>query len=419
MDDLGFVALLLELLLLAACASLCASFVDILTEASTAQERLQWRRLSTVAASTAAAATEEVIPSPSPATVQVTRVAAQAASAATITALAQDQMDLASAPWVAAASADHAGGGEPAGRDQHADVVRGRGGVGRGRGGAGRGWGVVRLGVERPRSGEGRKPRTPISLGDKLAILEIRDAGHTCPQTLAMFRLNISVSAARAINKNMEEFRRRAAASEDLSGTRQRRSYSETVSQGLRDWYQATQRVGGPHLPVSGRLLEARARRIATKLCVTGFKRSPHLSKTGLHATTLTMGRCEVKGVYHHLVGGGAGAPRGGAGFGRTRPPPAHGPGVPSGHGHCAHTECGTVRCVQPGLAGRSRCGQARARRRLCRAASAPSWPRHRPPRQAEAPGPDSPSSFLAALGDLFATVFRCIGWSAARANSH
>jgi len=138
MDDLGVVALLFELLLLVACASLCA-FLFIPTQASTAQERLQWRRLSTVAALAAAAATEEICPSPSPATVQVIRIAAQAASAATATALAQDQLVLSSVPWVAAASADQAGGGGPAGRHQGADVARGRGGVGRGRGGAWRG----------------------------------------------------------------------------------------------------------------------------------------------------------------------------------------------------------------------------------------------------------------------------------------
>ena len=179
MDDLGVVALLFEILLLIACASLCASFVVLPTEASTAQQHLQWRRLSTVVSSAAAAATEEVFPSLSPATVQVICVAAQAASAATATALAPDQMDFSSVPWVAAASADHACDGGPAGRNQGADVTRGRGGVGRGRGGAGRVWGVTGRGVERPRSGEGRKPRTPISLGDKLMLTEIRDAGHT------------------------------------------------------------------------------------------------------------------------------------------------------------------------------------------------------------------------------------------------
>jgi len=131
-------------------------------------------------------------------------------------------------------------------------------------------------GVERPRSGEGRKPRTPISLGDKLALFQIRDAGHTWARTLAMLRLNMSVLAARAIHKNKEESRRRAAASEDLSRTRQLRSYFEAVSQGLWNWDQAIKRVGGRHLPVSGVLFEARARRIAMELGVTGFKGSPH-----------------------------------------------------------------------------------------------------------------------------------------------
>jgi len=45
-----------------------------------------------------------------------------------------------------------------------------------------------------------------------------------------MFRLIISVSPARAIYKNKEKLKRRAAASEDLSGTRQRRSYFKAVS---------------------------------------------------------------------------------------------------------------------------------------------------------------------------------------------
>jgi len=109
----------------------------------------------------------------------------------------------------------------------------------------------------------------------------------------------------------------------------------------------------------------------------------------------------------------------GGAGVGRTRPPTAHGPGVPSGLGHFADTGSGAVLCVQPGLAGRRRGRRARAGRRLCRAASAPAWSRHWPPRQAGAPGPDSPSSLLTAFGDLSCIVFSCIGWSASRANSH
>jgi len=51
--------------------------------------------------------------------------------------------------------------------------------------------------------------------------------------------------------------------------------------------------------------------------------------------------------------------------------------------------------------------------------ARAAALPRQRPPRQAVAPGPDSPSSLLTALGDLSCIVLSVIGWSAARANSH
>jgi len=91
-----------------------------------------------------------------------------------------------------------------------------------------------------------------------------------------MFRLNVSLAAARNIYKKRDEYKRRAAASEDLSSPRLRRSYFESVSQGLWDWYKTLQRVGGRHLPVSGSLLEARARRIATELGVTGFKGSPN-----------------------------------------------------------------------------------------------------------------------------------------------
>ena len=108
----------------------------------------------------------------------------------------------------------------------------------------------------------------------------------------------------------------------------------------------------------------------------------------------------------------------GGARVGRTRSPPTYGPGVPSGHGHCAYTGAGAVRCVQPGLAARS-CGRrAHAGWRLCLAASAPAWSRHRPPRQVGAPVPDSRSYLLTALGDLSCIIVSCIGWSAAQANS-
>jgi len=107
------------------------------------------------------------------------------------------------------------------------------------------------------------------------------------------------------------------------------------------------------------------------------------------------------------------------AGVGRTRYPPTHGPGVPSGNGHCTHTGAGAVRCVQVRLAARSRGRRARAGRRICRTASAPVWSRHRLPRQVGAPRPASLSYLLTALGDLSCIVVKCIGWSAARANVH
>jgi len=143
--------------------------------------------------------------------------------------------------------------------------------VERGRGGAGR-WRVI----ERPRSGARRKPRTAVPLGDKLGIIDIKDAGHTWAQTLSMSRLKISLSAAHEIYEKWEEKKRRAAESEDISSPRLRRSYFEHVCQGLWDWYKTLQRVGTRHLPVSGSLLEARARRIAVELGATGFQGSPH-----------------------------------------------------------------------------------------------------------------------------------------------
>jgi len=131
-----------------------------------------------------------------------------------------------------------------------------------------------------PLDGRGRArgiPLTSIPLGDKIALIEIKDAGHSLAQTLAMFSLNISPSAAWHIYRKGSEYKRRAAASEELSAPRLRRSYFESVSQSLWRWYRTLQRVGGRHLPVSGGLLEARARQIATDLGVTGFKGSPYL----------------------------------------------------------------------------------------------------------------------------------------------
>jgi len=91
-----------------------------------------------------------------------------------------------------------------------------------------------------------------------------------------MYRLGMSLSAARDVYRSRDNYKGRAAVSEDLSETRLRRSYFESISQALWAWYKTLQRVGELYLPESGGLLEARARRIATELGVTGFKGSPH-----------------------------------------------------------------------------------------------------------------------------------------------
>jgi len=60
------------------------------------------------------------------------------------------------------------------------------------------------------------------------------------------------VPAARAICKKRHEYKQLAAATEDQSVTRLRRSYFEFVSQGLRDWYRTMQRVVERHFTVFG-----------------------------------------------------------------------------------------------------------------------------------------------------------------------
>jgi len=90
----------------------------------------------------------------------------------------------------------------------------------RGWGGAGR-WRAI----ERPRSGALRKPRTAVPIGDKLALIDIKDAGHMWEQTLSMLRRKISLSADREIYEKREGYKRRAAESEDLSSPRLRLSY--------------------------------------------------------------------------------------------------------------------------------------------------------------------------------------------------
>jgi len=275
------VALIFYLVVLCAYASLCALAVVIPTHQSLPQEDLHFRRVSHVAAAAAATAVEETCPSPSSETVQVIQIAARAATAATATALRGDPTEPSHVPWASSMSdmtGQGAGGRAGSGRGQGGGAARGRGGAGQGRGGAGRGRGGSgrSWGVERARSGARRKPRTSVSLGDKLAIIDIKDAGHTWAQTPDMFQVNISMLAARDIYDKRDVYKRRAAVAEDLTSTRLRRSYFEQVSQGLWDSYKALQRVGTRHLPVSGSFLEALARRIARELGATGFRGSPH-----------------------------------------------------------------------------------------------------------------------------------------------
>jgi len=53
------------------------------------------------------------------------------------------------------------------------------GGAGRGRNRAGRAGSVAGGAIRRPGSGGGRKTRTSIPLGNKIALIEITDAGHS------------------------------------------------------------------------------------------------------------------------------------------------------------------------------------------------------------------------------------------------
>jgi len=83
--------------------------------------------------------------------------------------------------------------------------------------------------------------------------------------------------AVRDVYGKRDEYRLRVAAAEDLTSTFLRRSYFEQFSQGLWDWYKALQWVGTRRLPVSGSLLEARARRVARELGAKGLKGSPRI----------------------------------------------------------------------------------------------------------------------------------------------
>lgn len=113
-------------------------------------------------------------------------------------------------------------------------------------------------------------------MSDKLSLIAVKDAGHSLTETLAIFPLNISRSAARGIYKKRADYNRRAAAAEDPSSFRWRRSYFEQIFKGLWEWYATLQRLGARHVPVSGALLEARAKRIEAEQGVANFKGSRH-----------------------------------------------------------------------------------------------------------------------------------------------
>jgi len=125
--------------------------------------------------------------------------------------------------------------------------------------------------------------------------------------------------------------------------------------------------------------------------------------------------------MYHHPEGGNTGGERARRGMRkRARPAAREAQAGPAAAGNTAHP-------LVPG-AGRTahRLGARRATshagpasgRRAWKAAGAPVWPHHGPPRQSGACGPDSPSSLLAASGDLSCIVLSGIGWLAVRANS-
>jgi len=194
MKHLDLLVFVFELVILFACSTSCASVVVLPTIARPSQDDPPpWRAVSDMAAAAAAAATEEFCPSLSSETIQVIHVAARAATAATAAALGRSPLGLSGAPPCQSTSASASAANDPgvgrqedavagsgaAGSGRRGDVARASGGVLHGRGGYERGTGASSGGVELPGSAEGRKPRTPIPLGSKLALIDIADAGHT------------------------------------------------------------------------------------------------------------------------------------------------------------------------------------------------------------------------------------------------
>jgi len=241
MTDPCLLTFAFELIVLCAGASLCASAVRITTVFSPSQDLpATWRCTSDVAAAAETDTTEEVCPSPAPETDLVIRTAARAATAATATAITAEALETSAAPHcpppsvnaVAEASRTQSVGG-PDERRRWGAVARGQGGGQGGRGGGGPGAGAVRGESERPGWREGHKPRESTPFGDKIALFDIKDAGHTWPETSDMYRLDISLSAAGDIYRNRDKYKGRAAASEDQSETCLCLSFFESISQAL------------------------------------------------------------------------------------------------------------------------------------------------------------------------------------------
>ncbi|KAK1869822.1 hypothetical protein I4F81_012287 [Pyropia yezoensis] len=135
MND-GLFAFVFELVLLCARASLCASVAVDPFPPNSSQILPEWQRVGDLATAAAVAAAEEVCPSPSRETVQVVKIAARAATAATATALGGEPMQLSDVPWGASSCREQcmagAAGADPRGLastgDEQASAHGGRDG---------------------------------------------------------------------------------------------------------------------------------------------------------------------------------------------------------------------------------------------------------------------------------------------------
>lgn len=141
--NIGLLAFIFELVVLCACTSLCASAVVEPFPLPPNQDLSEWRRASDVAAEAAAAAAEEVCPSPSRDTVHKIQIAARAATAATATALGMDPMQLPDVPWVPGPP-----GGQPTAGEQGAAMHGKAPSQGGGQDRARNGGGAVGVGTE-------------------------------------------------------------------------------------------------------------------------------------------------------------------------------------------------------------------------------------------------------------------------------